>query len=271
MSRLDKCCIQNCFGTNKSRFSIPKNSHSIWEMAIGKTLTKRSSVVIILSKKILLTLGYQEKAICLKKPRLREGAIPKLFLNSDHSIPSVNTSSSNQSILSEDQSLSENSLHFQDTSLNNYCSNLPQDILHVCIILVESLFSALKNKAAIKILPGWFRDISTNTYSKKLVISFQRKIEKKLIVTQDSKILIYILNKSISPEQQQLYFPMICQSKTTIQNVQSAIDSINTIKICYGAVLISTYPNIKTSFGPQYEGTGSHWKHTNCSTILSSN
>lgn len=30
-------------------------------------------------------------------------------------------------------------VHFQDTSLNNYCSNLPQDILHVCIILVVNV------------------------------------------------------------------------------------------------------------------------------------
>ncbi|KAF0705042.1 bromodomain-containing protein DDB G0270170-like [Aphis craccivora] len=44
MSHLDKFCVQNCFGTSKSRFSIPKNSHSSWEMAIGKTLTKRSRV-----------------------------------------------------------------------------------------------------------------------------------------------------------------------------------------------------------------------------------
>jgi len=40
---------------------------------------------------------------------------------------------------------------------------------------------------------------------------------------------------------------MICHLKTTIQNVQGAIESMDSIKLCLGAVLISTYSNIKTS------------------------
>jgi len=44
MSRIDKCCIRNCSGISKSRFSIPKNAHEKWEKAVGITLGKRLRV-----------------------------------------------------------------------------------------------------------------------------------------------------------------------------------------------------------------------------------
>lgn len=42
--RLDKCCIENCMGNSKSRFSVPIASHEKWERVIGKTLNKRSRI-----------------------------------------------------------------------------------------------------------------------------------------------------------------------------------------------------------------------------------
>lgn len=41
---IDKCCMENCFGTSKSRLRVPKNVHETWEKAIRKTLGKRSRV-----------------------------------------------------------------------------------------------------------------------------------------------------------------------------------------------------------------------------------
>lgn len=42
--RLDKCCIENCTGNSKSRFSVPIVSHEKWERVIGKTLNQRSRI-----------------------------------------------------------------------------------------------------------------------------------------------------------------------------------------------------------------------------------
>lgn len=44
MPFLDKCCVENCRGISKSRFSVPKVSHEKWEKALGKVLNKRSRV-----------------------------------------------------------------------------------------------------------------------------------------------------------------------------------------------------------------------------------
>ncbi|KAF0736916.1 bromodomain-containing protein DDB G0270170-like [Aphis craccivora] len=62
MVRENKCCIKNCPGLHKSRFSIPERYFNEWQQAIGTPLTKRSRIF-------------------LKKPRLKDGAIPKLLLN----------------------------------------------------------------------------------------------------------------------------------------------------------------------------------------------
>lgn len=44
MSRIDKCCIRNCSGISKSRFSMKNVAHEKWEKAVGITLGKRSRV-----------------------------------------------------------------------------------------------------------------------------------------------------------------------------------------------------------------------------------
>jgi len=44
MVRENKCCIQNCPGLHKSRFSIPERSFNEWQEAIGTSLTKRSRI-----------------------------------------------------------------------------------------------------------------------------------------------------------------------------------------------------------------------------------
>lgn len=44
MPRLDKCCVDNCLGTSKSRFCIPTISHGNWERSLGKSLNKRSRI-----------------------------------------------------------------------------------------------------------------------------------------------------------------------------------------------------------------------------------
>lgn len=44
MVRKNKCCIRNCPGLHKSRFSIPERSFEKWQEAVRMPLTKRSRI-----------------------------------------------------------------------------------------------------------------------------------------------------------------------------------------------------------------------------------
>lgn len=80
------------------------------------------------------------------------------------------------------------------------------------------------------------------------------------------------MNKKISEEQQQQYFPMLCHSVIlSVQDIECAIKNLNMLKICYGAVLTSKFPNVKASISSQCVKVNGYWKHLNCSSFIRDN
>lgn len=61
---------------------------------------------------------------------------------------------------------------------------------------------------------------------------------------------------------------MASHKTLSIKNIEDFIKTLDGINICYGAVLISKYPNIKESFGYQYQSMNGYWKHSKCSKII---
>jgi len=59
------------------------------------------------------------------------------------------------------------------------------------------------------------------------------------------------MNKKLNEEQQQQYFPMLCHSVISVQDIECAIENLDMLKICYGAVLTTKFPNVKASIGSQ--------------------
>ncbi|KAF0701743.1 THAP-type domain-containing protein, partial [Aphis craccivora] len=82
-----KCCVPNCQSLAKSKFGVPANSIIIWEREIGISLSAKSKVCSAHFEKedIIDTwvsgTGSSKYSICLKRPRLKIGAVPKLLLN----------------------------------------------------------------------------------------------------------------------------------------------------------------------------------------------
>jgi len=79
------------------------------------------------------------------------------------------------------------------------------------------------------------------------------------------------MNKEINEEQQQQYFPMLCNSVISVQDIECAIKNLDMLKICYGAVLTSKFPNVKASIGSQCVKVNGYWKHSNCSSFIRDN
>jgi len=53
----------------------------------------------------------------------------------------------------------------------------------------------------------------------------------------------------------------------TILDVEKIICNLDKAYVCYGAALISDFPNVKPSFGFQYTMSNGYWKHSNCKKI----
>jgi len=89
----------------------------------------------------------------------------------------------------------------------------------------------------------------------------------------DSELIIHVFNETIANEQKQILFPSISTptENKTIENVESIIKMLNSLNVCYGAVPVKNYPDIKESFGQQYRNINGYWKHSSCSKILPEN
>lgn len=92
----------------------------------------------------------------------------------------------------------------------------------------------------------------------------------------DSELIIHVFNENISNEQKQTLFSLSFHptENITIENIESIIkilDSFNSFNVCYGAVPVNNYPDIKESFGYQYQNINGVWKHSSCSKILPEN
>jgi len=81
---------------------------------------------------------------------------------------------------------------------------------------------------------------------------------------------MHVLYKKLSVNEQEQFYPLIPLPIINIEIVTKIIEIFDSINICYGAAPVSKYPDIKTSFGSQYETHHGYWKHTNCLKIISS-
>lgn len=59
-----------------------------------------------------------------------------------------------------------------------------------------------------------------------------------------------------------------CKEVKNIETLQQLLTSLNSIKICAGAISVDNNINIKQSFGIQFEKVNGQWRHKNCSTIV---
>lgn len=89
----------------------------------------------------------------------------------------------------------------------------------------------------------------------------------------DSELIVHVFNEKIANEQKHILFPSISTptENKTIDNLESIIKTLDSLNVCYGAVPVKNYPDIKESFGQQYRNINGFWKHSSCSKILPEN
>ncbi|XP_060871937.1 uncharacterized protein LOC132946116 [Metopolophium dirhodum] len=97
----------------------------------------------------------------------------------------------------------------------------------------------------------------------------QRIVEKQLVVTEKSELIIYVLNVQLSVEEIEMFYPTssVTLTKPTILDIEKIISTLDKAYVCYGAALVSDFPNVKPSFGFQYTMSNGYWKHSNCKKI----
>lgn len=83
-----------------------------------------------------------------------------------------------------------------------------------------------------------------------------------------SEILIHILNKKLSTEEQQLFHTINVINTEVVSSIVMKLDSIS---VCYGATSVSKFSNLKSSCTSQFEIVNGYWKHVNCLKILPEN
>lgn len=78
---------------------------------------------------------------------------------------------------------------------------------------------------------------------------------------------MHVLHKKLSADEQEQFYPSIPLSIINIEIVTKIIKKFDSINVCYGAAPVSNYPDIKNSFGSQYDIHHGYRKHTNCHKI----
>lgn len=70
----------------------------------------------------------------------------------------------------------------------------------------------------------------------------------------DSELIIHVFNENIANKQKHILFPSISTptENKTIENLECIIKTLDSLNVCYGAVPVKNYPDIKESFGLQY-------------------
>jgi len=66
-----------------------------------------------------------------------------------------------------------------------------------------------------------------------------------------------------------MFYPTssVTLTKPTILDIEKIISTLDKVYVCYGAALVSDFPNVKPSFGFQYIMSNGYWKHSNCKKI----
>ncbi|XP_060848162.1 uncharacterized protein LOC132927614 [Rhopalosiphum padi] len=99
---------------------------------------------------------------------------------------------------------------------------------------------------------------------------YSRMVEKPLVITAELELIMHVLHKKLSVNEQEQLYPFIPLPIINIEIVTKIIEKYDSINVCYGAAPVSKYSDIKTSFGSQYETYHGYWKHTNRLKIISS-
>ncbi|KAL5240713.1 hypothetical protein ACI65C_008123 [Semiaphis heraclei] len=122
----------------------------------------------------------------------------------------------------------------------------------------------------IDVPKNWFRsneiapiDIAFHTLST-FKSNYSRYIEKQLIIKNDSKIILLINNKIVTPHEIGL---KNSQQKNLIE-FQSLFNEFDKIKCCQGAFSSTENKDIRASYGPQYIESCGQWRHIQCSSVL---
>lgn len=68
-----------------------------------------------------------------------------------------------------------------------------------------------------------------------------------------------------------MFYSTVSLSNLSINNVEKIIDLIDKVNVSYGVSLVSKFPNVRSSFGPQYTVSNGYWKHSNCKSISDEN
>jgi len=66
-----------------------------------------------------------------------------------------------------------------------------------------------------------------------------------------------------------MFYPTssVTLTKPTILDIEKIISTLDKAYVCYGATLVSDFPNVKPSFGFQCTMSNGYWKHSNCKKI----
>lgn len=83
-----------------------------------------------------------------------------------------------------------------------------------------------------------------------------------------SEIIVYILDARLTIEEQNIFYPTVPLLNPSVNDVEKIIDMIDKVKVCYGAAIVSKFPDIRASFSPKYTVNNGYWKHSNCRRIL---
>ncbi|XP_050060677.1 uncharacterized protein LOC126551448 isoform X2 [Aphis gossypii] len=285
------CCVPNCLFRDKylkqSRFYIPKDLslRYEWEKALKINFQNNNSRVCrqhfrdsdIIDSWVSGT-GDSKYTVCLKIPKLRNGAIPIPVPDSpDNLISSINSINIDHCYAAKKPQENNIAETIHNTGIiNNLKRNAP-------LFNIESIPKRLKVEQKITLLnlnipTKWFCDIDETLIinnQKQIIISFHklgsytknvtqmRCIEKQLILNEESDIFLYAFDKKIELSDIGVNSNIKIDNHTEIEKIIKIFD---TISLCKGAVPSNKYRDVKLSTIP-IERCGMWW-HSKCITVL---
>ncbi|XP_027845854.2 uncharacterized protein LOC114126166 [Aphis gossypii] len=293
-----RCCVcsNKTSKTSKiSLFGIPKTDtlKSEWKKALGVRLTASSKVCRDHFKEedIIDTWvsgqGLNKYTISLKRPKLRNGAIP-INLRSfctDSSV-SQNFESSVVQVKSPNEVLISNinnehcyykvNVNITDdtSSLNDY--TLMPSSPEIIEVKQITYFKEIVDQVNVSNIPKkWFYDYECATKKHKSISfhklgpvrdDFTRSIEKRLIFTEDLQLLLFVYNKKINISD--IGYISEVNTVYTYANLLSIIKQFDETLVCQGAIPSNTINDINSSYGYQFVESYGVWRHVKCCTIL---
>lgn len=79
------------------------------------------------------------------------------------------------------------------------------------------------------------------------------------------------MDKKLTIEEQQTFYPTFPLLNITVKDIEKIIYLLDEVNVCYGAALISEFPNLRGFYGPKLLDSNGYWKHVNCKQIIFNN